>query len=70
MNNELRDLESKRQGLLSEIANYKTQVRTEESNEPQREKTDICICEADQRLCFRHTDSAIPLLPKSGISSL
>ena len=45
-------------------------------------KPDICICEnkdadqlrgnreADQRLCFRHTDSAIPLLPKSEISSL
>ena len=26
--------------------------------------------EADQRLCFRHTDSTIPLLPKSKISSL
>ena len=26
--------------------------------------------EADQRLCFRYTDSAIPLLPKSEISSL
>ena len=25
---------------------------------------------ADQRLCFRYTGSAIPLLPKSGISSL
>ena len=45
-------------------------------------KPDICICEnkdadqlrsnreADQCLCFRHTDSAIPLLPKSEISSL
>ena len=40
----------------------------------------FCICEnkgadqlrgnreADQRLCFRHTDSTIPLLPKSEIS--
>ena len=27
-------------------------------------------CEADQRLCFRYTDSTIPLLPKSGISIL
>ena len=27
-------------------------------------------CEADQRLCFRYTDSTIPLLPKSEISSL
>ena len=42
----------------------------------------LCICEnkdadqlrsncaADQRLCFRYTDSTIPLLPKSEISSL
>ena len=27
-------------------------------------------CETDQRLCFRYSDSAIPLLPKSEISSL
>ena len=27
-------------------------------------------CEADQRLCFRYTDSTIPLLSKSRISSL
>ena len=45
-------------------------------------KTDFCICEnkdtdqlrgdreADQRLCFRHLDSTIPLLSKSKISSL
>ena len=26
--------------------------------------------EADQRLCFRYTDSSIPLVPKSEISSL
>ena len=26
--------------------------------------------EADQRICFRYTDSTIPLLPKSEISSL
>ena len=26
--------------------------------------------EADQRFCFRYTDSTIPLLPKSEISSL
>ena len=50
--------------------------------EPRREKTGFCICknkdadqlrgisEADQRLCFRYTDSRIPLLPKSEISSL
>ena len=45
-------------------------------------KPDFCICEnkdteqlrgnreADQRLCFRYTDSTTPLLPKSEISSL
>ena len=45
-------------------------------------KPDFCICEnkdadqlrgdreADQRLCFRYTDSTIPVLPKSLISSL
>ena len=27
-------------------------------------------CEADQRLCFRYTDSIIPLLPKSETSGL
>ena len=45
-------------------------------------KPDFCICEnkdadqlrgnreADQRLCFRYTDSTIPLPPKSKLSSL
>ena len=46
-------------------------------------KPDFCICEnkdadqlrgnnreADQRLCFRYTESTIPLLPKSEITSL
>ena len=45
-------------------------------------KPAFCICEnkdadqlrgnheADQRLCFRYTDSTIPLLPKSETSSL
>ena len=45
-------------------------------------KLDFCICknkdadqlpgnrEADQRLCFHYTESTIPLLPKSEISSL
>ena len=45
-------------------------------------KPAFCICEnkdadqlrghreSDQRLCFRYTDSTIPLLPKSEISSL
>ena len=44
-------------------------------------KPTFCICEnkdadqlrgnreADQRLCFRYSDSTIPLLPKSEISS-
>ena len=27
-------------------------------------------CAADQHLCFRYSDSTIPLLPKSEISSL
>ena len=27
-------------------------------------------CEADQRLCFRYTDSTFPLLSKSKVSSL
>ena len=45
-------------------------------------KSDFCICKnkeadqmcsncaTDQRLCFRYIESAIPLLPKSKISSL
>ena len=33
-------------------------------------KTSFCICEADQRLCFRYTDSTNPLVPKVEISSL
>ena len=45
-------------------------------------KPNFCLCEnkgadqlrsnyeADQRLCFRHTDSAIPLLLKSELSSI
>ena len=48
-------------------------------NEPRHEKPDFCICEnkdadqlsgnceADQCLCFRYTDSTIPLLSKSEI---
>ena len=50
--------------------------------EPPHGKSTICIgknkgayqlrsnCEADQRLCFRYTNSTIPLLSKSKISSL
>ena len=56
--------------------------RTNLPSEPRHEKTNIYICEnkdadqlrgereADTRFCFRHTDSTIPLLPKSEISSL
>ena len=38
-------------------------------------KPAFCICEnkdtdVDQRLCFRYTDSTIPLLPNYEISSL
>ena len=44
-------------------------------------KPDFCLCKtgadqlrsnckADQRLCFHYTDSTMPLLSKSGISSL
>ena len=33
-------------------------------------KTHISFAVTDQRLCFRYTDSTIPLLPKSEISSL
>ena len=52
------------------------------SYEPRPEKTDFLHMrnkdadqlhgdrEADQRLCFRYTDSTIPLLSKSGILSL
>ena len=47
-----------------------------------KRKPDFCICEnkdadqlrgsreADQHLCFHYTDSIIPLLPESEISSL
>ena len=37
-------------------------------NEPRYGKSAFCICEnkdADQRLCFRYTDTTIPLLSKS-----
>ena len=50
--------------------------------EPHVRKPDFCICEnkdadqlrgnheADQRLCFRYTDSTIPLVSKSEISGV
>ena len=49
--------------------------------EPPHKKPTICLgenkgadqlrsnCEADQRLCFRYSDSTVPLLLKSKISS-
>ena len=51
-------------------------------DEPRYENISFCRCdnivadklhgdhEADQRLCFCHTDSTIPLLPKYKISRL
>ena len=57
-------------------------VRTRHQMSRDVRKPDFCICEnkdadqlrgnreADQRLCFRHLDSTIPLLSKSEISSL
>ena len=51
------------------------------SNEPRHKKPRFCLCEnkgadqlrsnctADQRLCFRYTDSTLSLLIKSEISS-
>ena len=57
------------------------QIEDLKSIKLRREKTVFCICEnkeadqlrgyreADQRLCFRYTDSTIPLLSKSEISS-
>ena len=57
-------------------------VKNKSTYEPLMRKPAFCIREnkdadqfrgsreADQRLCFRYTDSTIPLLPKSEISSL
>ena len=60
----------------------RTKVQPSKPREPRRENTGFLHMrkqrrrsassnrEADQRLCFRHTDSEIPLLSKSEISSL
>ena len=52
------------------------------TNEPRHEKTGLLLsenkgadqlrsnCEADQRLCYRYSDSTIPLLLKANILSL
>ena len=57
-------------------------LRCSSTSEPRHEKNGFCICEnkgadqlrrncaADQRLCFRHIESVISLLPKSESSSL
>ena len=37
---------------------------------PKQRRRSASHLEADQRLCFRYTDSTIHLLPKSEISSL
>ena len=62
------------------MANMKCSWQNEMSRDVR--KPDFCICEnkgadqlrgnreADQRLCFRHLDSTMPLLSKSEISSL
>ena len=67
--------------LCGELGKTNASFRSFGINEPRREKTGFCLCEnkdadqlrgnreADQRLCFRYTDSTIPLLPKSEISS-
>ena len=71
---------NKKKGLTGQNLYGNTQVRL---SEPRREKTVFffCICEnkgadqlrgnreAEQRLCFRYTDSTIPLLSKYEISS-
>ena len=64
------------------IHHHGTFIESRTLNEPRHEKTGFSICEnkdadqlrsnwaADQRLCFRYTDSTIPRLSKSDISSL
>ena len=56
-----------------------SQIHSTTVSEVPHEKTSFCIwenkdidrlrgnCEADQCLCFRYTDSTIPLLPKSKV---
>ena len=67
--------------LLTWILNLSTNEQTNKHLSHLIRKPKICICEnkdadqlrsnceADQRLCFRHTDSTIPLLSKSKLSS-
>ena len=67
--------------LISEGIKFQDEMSMNDMSRVVR-KPAFCICEnkdadqlrgnreADQRLCFRHTDSAIPLLSKSEISSL
>ena len=59
--------------LMSPSIKLQTKMLYVFINEPPHEKPTICICEnreADQRLCFRYTDSTLPLLFKSEISSI
>ena len=70
--------------VLDLVGNPEVRFLMTRSNKVSRvvRKPDFCICEnkdadqlcgnreADQRLCFRYTDSTIPLLPKYEISSL
>ena len=67
--------------VLSSIENIiaLTQAIYIDINEPRCEKTGYLLnaktktqisCAANQHLCFRYTDSKIPLLAKSGNSSL
>ena len=75
------DLDGNLEDWLSRDVAQNSPIRGGLLFEPRRDKTGFCICEnkdadqlrgnreADQRLCFRYTDSIIPLLSKSEISS-
>ena len=67
--------------VIIKVAGIQDGHKSMKEFEPRREKTGFCKCEnkdadqlrgnreADQRLCFRYTDSTIPLLSISEISS-
>ena len=67
--------------IFSSITGLLSKQNMETFEPPHGKTKTICICEnkgadqlrgnreADQRLCFRYTDSTLPLLPKSEISS-
>ena len=62
---------------MYQLTKYQVRALYQDTDEPRHEKTGFFICEnkdadqlrgnreADQRLCFRYTDSTIPLLPGS-----